>query len=300
MNSICIDFKYIESLIDVLKVLEEVFFTEGEFCIEINIPAAKMIYPEYLIVIVGAIRFLRYKGIKCSIKVNNPGNNTYVSRINFYKELGLDIPEYFKRHDSTGRFIEITPFNKDNSVQVTNDIMKIIKENFNIDKNLIGCLNYCLFEMIDNVQNHAESPIDGYTVAQYYPNLQELRIVILDTGIGIYRSLTKSEKYKDLSPEKALLYCTEKGVTRGYGCGNGLYDVRRIICDNDGELKIFSGDNYLDLSRHSLSVQKSPYWQGTIIYVRINTNKTVNIEKLFGNNIPVTISEYEECIYGLW
>lgn len=298
VNCINIKFDEITSISDVIKKFSFVHSLKKNTKLKVNIDIPDKVYPEYLTIVVAIIKYFQNRGIDIDINVNNPSNNNYVSRINFYKELGIEHEEDFKRRSSEGRFVEITKFDAGNNVAVTNNIMKVIRNNCKVDSTVVDCLNYCLFEMVDNVENHANSPIGGYTVVQNYSYRNELRLVIVDTGIGIFNSLTKTEgtKYDNLSPEDALLYCIKKEVTNGKGMGNGLYQTKEFIINNGGDMEIYSGKHYLDISNGKINIRTCPYWQGTLIYVRINTNNKVDFSSIFGDSVPETVLNANDYI----
>ena len=298
-----IDLNITNSISDLLNQIGWLYTLKNKDVVYILIDMPQSIWPEYLVTIIGIIKYIESRGTIVNVKVNNPYNNTYSKRMNFYKELGVEDEEEFKRNSSVGRFVEITKFNKDNSdynVAIVNDIMKVIKNNYNLDKSVKDCLNYCLFEMVDNIQNHAEAAIDGYTVVQNFSKRQELKIIILDTGKGIHASLTENDKYKNLSPAEALEYCVKESVTNGRGMGNGLFHTSEFIKKNLGEFFIYSGNNYLHINDKGVNIFSCPYWQGTIIYVRIKTNNTVCLESVFGKNIPSTVEDADDYINDLW
>lgn len=135
---------------------------------------------------------------------------------------------------------------------------------------------------------------------QNFPVKREIRCVVLDAGKGIYESLSQSSKYRNITPKEALKLSLEAGVTRGYGRGNGLYHLKNFIVENDGELQIFSCGQVLKLSNRKIEVVDGPYWQGTLIYVRINTHNSVDLNTIFDEAIPTSVLEVDECIYELW
>lgn len=61
----------------------------------------------------------------------------------------------------------------------------------------LGVLNIALAELINNVHDHAKSPINSYVFCQYYPNNGEIIIAVSDLGIGI--------------PYSVILLCKGKG-----------------------------------------------------------------------------------------
>lgn len=210
--------------------------------------------------------------------------------------MGLEYEEDFVRHNSNGKFTEITNFNEQNDVQVVNNIIKIIKDNFKLEESIIKALNYTFFEIVGNVYQHSVSPIGGYTVAQNYNNAKELRAIVLDTGIGIHNSLIKNNIYANLTEEDALKYCIKESITSGSGAGNGLFHTTEFIRNNKGCLEIYSGNHCLIANEKKVYVKESPYWQGTLVRVRINNNP-IDLS-IFGDDLPPSISEFEDTLNG--
>ncbi|EJT6478250.1 ATP-binding protein [Clostridium perfringens] len=267
---------------------------------KIKIILFKFVALEVLPVIVALIKLKKQEGYSIELKIE--GNNTYAQRIDFYRNLDIEIEENFERHESNGRFIEITKFNKDNNVDLVNSIIRIFRDNLDIDNKVLGCMNYCFFEVVDNVENHANSPIDGYLTAQRFPKEGAIRVTIVDCGIGIHKSLTegKNEKYANLTESEALEYCVKEKVTNGKGGGNGLFNTRRFIECNKGVLKIYSGNKKIIIYDEVQEIENIPYFQGTIISLYVKMNNTVELEEIFGDNIPTTVEEVDDCIEELW
>lgn len=78
--------------------------------------------------------------------------------------------------------------------------------------------------------------------AQLFPAKNEIRLMICDTDVGIYKALTSSEKliFHEKTEEDALRLCIEKGVTNGEGMGFGLYASSEFIKHNKGQMIIYS------------------------------------------------------------
>ncbi|MGJ0841589.1 hypothetical protein [Clostridium tertium] len=266
----------------------------------IEIVLYKFVLPEILALIVAMYKNKKYEGFNFDIKLSGE-LNTYAERLDFYKHLEVDV-EKCNRYSAEGRFVEITKFSSDNNINLVNSIMSIFEENLDIDRDVLSCMNYCLFEIVDNVQNHAKSPIDGYLVAQRYKNRGELRVSFIDCGIGIHKSLTegKNEEYNNLTEEEALTECLKREVTNGNGMGNGLYHTSRFIESNRGILTIYSGKNKIIVSDSENEIKKIPYFKGTIVSLLIDLDNTVDLLDIFDGDIPVTVEEYGECIKGLW
>lgn len=252
---------------------------------------------EYFVITVGILKYLWYNEIEVEIKYNI---NTYAQRIDFYNVLGLDVDEGFIRHSSCGRFCEIKEIGEHNSSNVVSEMIKIVQSNCPVSDELIGCLNYCWYEVVGNIIEHAESPINGYVAAQYYPSREVIRVVMLDCGIGIKSALSKNPIYANYTEEEALLECIKEGVTNGRGMGRGLYHTSEFIKSNKGTMKIYSGLHMLKVSENHTMVNDSHQWNGTLVVLDINTNTPVDLTDIFNDDIPTTALEWEECVNELW
>lgn len=129
---------------------------------------------------------------------------------------------------------------------------------------------------------------------QYFPNMNAIRLIVCDFGIGINEAL--KAKY-NFSENEAIQKCIEKGVTNGKGQGHGLYATSEFIKLNKGWLSIFSGNKKLDLNEDDLWVKKTPFWQGTCVYLRINTNLDVDYTKFtsrYGDYKDHVIERFED------
>ena len=298
MEKITINLRDYTTLEDIIKNFNKINNIKEEY--EINIVLYKYVLPESLCLIVSLYKYKKYHGYNLCVKIS--GENSYAERLDFHKQMDITNKENFNRLDSTGKFIEITKFNSDNNVDLVNSMMRIFRDNMDIDREVLKCMNYCLFEVVDNVDNHAKSPIDGYLAAQRYPNKGELRLIFSDCGIGIKKSLTegKNKEYVGATEEEALNYCIKEFVTNGNGRGNGLYHTSRFIQCNGGTLTIYSGGKKIVVRDQEKYVADIPYFNGTIVTLLINMNNTVILEDIFGENLPTSVTEMDDCIDELW
>lgn len=106
----------------------------------------------------------------------------------------------------------------------------------------------------------------------------------MDTGIGIHKALTEypESNYKELSEEEAVFRCIEKGVTNLKGAGFGLWATSQFIRENGGEMLIYSGNHFLNCHDKTPQVQKKAFWNGTLTYLKINTDIPVDHKVIFG------------------
>ncbi len=266
--------------------------------LDINLETLRYIDLMQAIMLVAAVNEARNNGKE--IRVNCKDCNEYLQRINFYEELGVAKEENFIRHDKTCSLLEISNITKDNDGQVVNGIMRILQNSTALDYSVLQCLNYCFWEMVDNIQEHAKSCIGGYTVVQKYPRKNKLEINLVDTGRGIRASLSENASLAELSEEEALRECIKEGMTSGSGRGNGLFHTTNFVKENGGRFLMHSCSWALEISGGVVRTFPVPFWQGTAIHLEVNSCNDVLLENIFGDEIPTTVEEADELINGLW
>lgn len=87
-------------------------------------------------------------------------------------------------------------------------------------------LRICVHEVIQNIENHAESPIGGVMCARYMSSAQQVRVAIVDRGIGICTTLKR--QHADTTPENPLrrvLKGKVSAMSRPNNAGLGLCNL---------------------------------------------------------------------------
>lgn len=289
--NILIDLQDMNCLENLIQMMQPLYASQDrQISIKINLKKYNDL--THLLCIVSLVKSLQKKGKDVIIECRN--DIGYLQRINFFKELGVDSEEFFQRHNASGRFLEVSHITKENALDTVNKIIKILEEQTESSTGVIECLSFCLWEVVDNIDIHAKSPIGGYTVAQYYPQKKFIEIIIVDTGRGIHSSLTKNPEYKDLSEEEAISKSIEQETTSGDGRGNGLYYTVEYIKENNGEFILYSGNYKLELKNGNMRTKGGPHWQGTLICIKINTDIPINMNNIFGAEIPTSIEEFDD------
>jgi hypothetical protein len=141
---------------------------------------------------------------------------------------------------------------------------------FEIEVSVLQALSYCLYEMMDNVHIHSGKPL-GTAMTHYDDSHKTLRILIADDGMGIRESLAQNDKYKDITEAEALKLCLEDTITDGKGMGFGLYTTSRLVDSIGKEFILHSGTHKLIIKDGETSVIENGFWQGTLIYMEIET-----------------------------
>ena len=289
-----IDFSRIRTHLDLIEMLSPAFNAQrgDEVHFEINLHTGPLL-PDHLLLVASTVNNLRNSDINISgvFSQFNPKLDciNYASRINFFRVIGFQYEESFTRHNPSGRFTEIKRFDNDNSIDVYNEVMRVLIANeINID--LLAVLHFCIWEVIDNTLNHSGEGFTlgaghGFICAQFYPFKKEVRIMIADNGIGIHKALTThpNSEYSSLTEREAVEQCIEKGVTNSTGKGFGLWATASMIQKNNGELIIHSGKHKL-VGPNLSAARKTSNWAGTYTFLKINTEVPVYEKEIFGEH----------------
>ena len=151
-----------------------------------------------------------------------------------------------------------------------------------IELTMLQGLSYCFYEVLDNVLTHSEK-LCGTVLMRYLPEENKIQILVADDGIGIKNSLCNNTKYENISEEEAVRTCIMDGVTDGKGMGFGLYSTSRLIQNVGITLEIHSGNSLLIYNGLNTQIVKDTYWQGTIVYFELHSNKEINPNDIVDN-----------------
>lgn len=144
-----------------------------------------------------------------------------------------------ERHDGDTAFEDVIPAlqfeSEDEALAIPDRILEVVMRSTAVGPRMLRLLDWSLYEILDNVINHANTDEGGF--AQVTPLVEHVEFVVADAGIGIARSLGISDD------GDALTEATRQGVTRDTASnqGNGLYGSLQVAAISDGEFEIASG-----------------------------------------------------------
>ncbi|MDO4165294.1 MAG: ATP-binding protein [Bacteroides sp.] len=198
----------------------------------------------------------------------------------------------------------IEMFDSESIYNVYKDIVDILKKQPDIELGILQTLSYCFYEILDNVMIHSMKSC-GTVVLKYTPEAAKIQIMVVDDGIGIHRSLAENEKYRDISEADALAQCMHDRVTDGKGMGFGLYSTACLMRQAGIMLRLHSGKHALVSDGVNEWVEEADYWQGTVIYFELYSDKDINPNGVLENRTDV-VSDFNnefldtEDIEELW
>lgn len=168
------------------------------------------------------------------------------------------IKQYFA---SDSDDVAIDVFDEKNIYDVYERVIETLSQHVNIETTLLQALNYCFYEILDNVLTHSGKEL-GTVITQYSPQKHTLSMLVADDGQGIHKSLTENDKYATLTEPEALEMCIQDSVTDGKGMGFGLYSTSLLVRDAGLRFNIRSGDHTLQLQDGKTTINASDTWHG--------------------------------------
>ena len=215
----------------------------------------------------------------------------YLTRMRLYDFLRLPSPDSIVEHDASGRFIPLT------RVQDSNELAAVLKDItplLHLPPEDARPIRYIVSELVRNVLEHANSSGGAIVCAQYYSKSNTIRLGIVDTGIGIKRSIEFAHRVgNDLDAIKLALMPGITGTTRreggtDYNAGAGLFFIKSIASVNKNPFMIYSGNGMYKLLKNKTPSRLRadanldnhserddlPYWHGTAVGIDISLEPT--------------------------
>jgi anti-sigma regulatory factor (Ser/Thr protein kinase) len=140
-------------------------------------------------------------------------------------------------------------------------------------RDLRNYLQYLFLELMNNVVDHAYSPVGGYTMAQYYPNGKKIQFVVADRGVAFLQNMRLNYDHVTTEAE-AIQQALEKGVTstrqtiynQPKNAGYGLYAMFEILKMTGGKFVIISNDTLLRYENKRFTVKQMAHpWKGVVV-----------------------------------
>lgn len=125
-----------------------------------------------------------------------------------------------------------------------------------------------VWEIYDNAFEHSQSPIGIFSCGQYYPQKHELKLAVVDFGVGIPYNVRKFRSEETLEAGYAISWAFKSGNTTKSGSrGLGLDILKDFIRINKGRLEVFSHEGYGLISKDTEEYSSrllTPTFEGTL------------------------------------
>lgn len=122
-------------------------------------------------------------------------------------------------------------------------VVRLVHEHFpGVTEGAELALGVAINEVIQNVCDHAESPIGALMAARYFQTRRDVRVAILDLGLGIPRTLARVLPAAN-DPQQALRLVVQGGVSsrsKASNMGLGVSNLVAQVRGRRGELLLLS------------------------------------------------------------
>lgn len=199
------------------------------------------------------------------------------------------IKQYFA---SRSEDLTIDVFDEKNIYDVYQHVVGVLTQHIDIETTVLQAMSYCFYEILDNVLTHSGKEL-GTVITHYDQSNHILSFLVADDGIGVRESLSKNEKYVAISEADALMMCIKDAITDGKGMGFGLYSTSLLARDAGLRFEVRSGEHTLLLQDGAERTEETAFWQGTIVYLQLHTNKEINPAEVVANRTDVA-AQYNE------
>lgn len=243
----------------------------------------------------------------------------YFKRMGLFNLLQLDSQIEINEREPAGRFIPLTKIkNSDELSRFIEDIIPLL----HLDSKHADPIKYIMSELVRNVLEHSESKNGAIVAAQYYKKSNTIRIGIVDSGIGITRTIRRFHEAKTdleaiaLALTPGITGTTKKEGGTDYNAGAGLFFTKSIAKINRDLFMIYSGDTLYKLLREKSTKEVSlnsnplddkyseesglPYWKGTVIGIdmTLDENKEfTTLLDLIRNTYTKSVRERRKVYY---
>jgi hypothetical protein len=137
-----------------------------------------------------------------------------------------------------------------------------------------------VWEIYENAFEHGHSEIGLFSCGQHFPTLHELKLTIVDFGVGIPFNVRYFLKNSNLPADATLKWAFERGNTTKSGTpdagprGLGLDLLKKFVRVNKGHLALYSGQAYALIDE---ATERYSEWQsnfnGTVVNISLKCDE---------------------------
>jgi anti-sigma regulatory factor (Ser/Thr protein kinase) len=210
-----------------------------------------------------------------------------------FEFLGIN-PEVkdIEEHESAGRLIRLQQIKSSEDLDM---FLKDLVPLLHLEREPHArAIQHIFSELIRNVLEHSCSPHGAVVCAQYFKRSNRIAIGVVDNGVGLTKTISKSHTVTDdlhairLALTPGITGTTSKPGGSSQNAGFGLFLIKSIAFLNFDYFTIISGGKLYKLlqrppsktnfntnplnDRHS--IMNTPYWQGVAVGVDISLDQT--------------------------
>jgi anti-anti-sigma regulatory factor len=261
---------------------------DGHESAELDVAHISSVYPNGAVPVAAVIDQFRALGL--NVKFTNVLAGSYFEHSRVRNPLLATLSNL---REPGSRLDVVWAYTEDTVVELTNCLIEELARRVVFGTGVLAALNWCLFEVLDNVFQHSECET-GFFMAQIHRVNQRLLLCAADSGIGVHRSFFKGGKYRPRTPFDALTLAVRQGVSStGDKRGNGLFGLKGVVETNGGRLDITSGRGLLQISPSGIDGRNSPTdiiidadHHCTVLDFSLDVSKAVDLGQVLGAPEP--------------
>lgn len=255
--------------------------------LQINFELLYKVMPYHLVSLSCLIEEYSNEGVEIHFKKNENRTQHYLRKIEFFKYWRFDFDRTIYHSLTTNKTtLCLWKIHYEMIYTYSQFAKQYFEANFIKDKNL-DPLHISLSEIFNNIFDHSESVITGYSLTEYFPEKELFVIAVCDFGVGIPKKINdylESLDEKKLESSKALKRALEFGFstkTKSHNRGFGLDTILSLMEALKGEILIISNDVYYRKEagkEPTIKIMDISY-PGTNIVIYLDASKLEHIEE---------------------
>lgn len=199
------------------------------------------------------------------------------------------IKNYFVATDEN---LTIDVFDEKNIYDVYQRVVDVLTKHIDIETTVLQAMSYCFYEILDKFLTHSGKEL-GTVITHYNASEHVLSFLVGDDGMGVQASLSGNDTYANISEPDALRMCIKDTITDGKGMGFGLYSTSLLARNAGLRFEVRSGNHTMVVQDGAEQTVESEFWQGTVVYLQLRTNKEIDPAEVVANRTDVA-AQYNE------
>jgi hypothetical protein len=140
-----------------------------------------------------------------------------------------------------------------------------------VSERLIDAIVGRVWEIYANAFEHGQSHVGIFSCGQHYPEHHELKLTVVDFGVGIPSNVRLYARNPNIPADVALRWAFQRGTTtkpNGTSRGMGLDLLKEFVKLNKGKLEVFSHESYAIIdSKLEEFMNRATFFEGTLINI---------------------------------
>ena len=160
---------------------------------------------------------------------------------------------------------------------IPDPLVRLVRSKFALSVDGEEHMRTCMHEVLQNTSDHAQSPIGGVLCARYMSGDRQVRVAVVDRGLGILQTLAR--RYSELTKDgDALVRVVQGGFTAKStprNLGVGLRNLAMFATGQGGRVTLVSGRGVLELDSISKPLRAETMtsrFQGTAVFFTLNVD----------------------------